>query len=136
MAGSRALHTVGTPCGGPPWRWALLSGPALPPPSWEESRCGVISWFDSDPFTEFTWRGTWVVLKVVFLGTVPLGFAFALLRPLLPGRLLVQGLALGVLLLLYPGVPYLFGHHQVEWLFLMRRPATLSLPHVLSVRGA
>jgi hypothetical protein len=95
----------------------------------------LISWFDGQPFTQFTWRGTWVVLKVVFLGTVLVGFLFALVRPRLPGHWVLQGLVFGAILLLYPGLSYLFGRHEVVWMFLMRRPATLSWPHLLSVRG-
>lgn len=105
MAGRRAFHTVGTAA-----RWMAVSVGSAVGASAATAVLGrivlrVISWFDGDPFTQFTWRGTWVVLKVVFLGTVPVGFAFALLRPLPPGRWVVQGLALGMVLALYPGVP-------------------------------
>jgi hypothetical protein len=95
----------------------------------------IVSWFDGVPFTQFTWRGTWVVFKVVFLATVLVGFLFALVRPRLPGHWVFQGLVFGSILLLYPGLFFLFGSYEVDWMFLMRRPATLSWPHVLSVRA-
>jgi hypothetical protein len=68
----------------------------------------IASWLDNDSFTAFTLSVTLMLIWMSVVLSAPFSLLFVAVRRVLPGSKWRKGLVYGLVLLLYPGIPYMF----------------------------